>query len=372
MKTAFVLAVALASIMATAQTETESATADQVTEAAQAPAVAAPAKKVKAVKTARKAKKKKVTKPSAMAPAAMTATTEGAAQAPAATTGTTIETNPTVGTSTVTAAAPAADAKKWGVTTQVLSSNDYLTQGDIQTLTSIAGSYKVTDKLKLKVKQTFESLTAGPDLNSREADRQKIDDNNFRATFADFSVSSSLGGILGSNDLPVSLNYKYISGDAIYSTTGGYSSAHGMVEANLSIPYTLSPKWELSIDTQIRHVVNKTTENSHRILAIPTLSYAINDMVSIYQAAGPIYSFDRNERFRNTYQRAYLATGVSIVPVKGLTLDLNVSQDKAVSVTSDKPQSVTAFNLYSPTIADGGVDATFDAVAYEGSLTYAF
>ncbi len=370
MKQTLIIAIAMASITAFAQTETTTPAAATTTEAA--PAVAAPAKK--AVK---KAKKKKAAKPSAQAPAATAPAAKTETVAPATTAAPAASmTAPAAGTSTATAAAPAAATKKWSASAAVLSTNDYLTQGDIQTLSTVGGSYKVTDKLSVKVKQTFETLTAGPDLNTDTQKRDRIDSNNFRAAYSDMNISYKLPGILGSNELPISLNYKDMNGDAVYVTPGlgAYGTAHALVEANLSIPYTLSPKWEVSIDTQIRHVVRRegASQNTHRVLAIPSVSYSVNDFVSIYQAAGAIFSFDRNERLRNTYQRAYLATGVSVVPTKGLTLDLNVSQDKAVSVTSDKPEAVTGFNLYSPTLANGGTSATFDAVAYEGSITYVY
>lgn len=366
-----IIAIAMASVIVNAQTEPAAApaTAPAATEQVTTEAPAAPAKKA-----AKKAKKVKKAKPSAKAPAAApvapVVTAPAVEAAPVAAPATTMA--PAAGTSTATAAAPAADAKKWGVTAQVLSSNYALSQGDIQTLTSIAASYKITDKIKIKAKQTFETLSAGPDLSNDPQKREMIESNNFRPTFADFSVSSTLPGFLGSNELPVSLNYKYITGDAIYTQLGGYAGAHAMVEGNLSIPYTLSPKWELSIDTQIRHVVAKAGDNTHRVLAIPSLSYAVNDMINVYQAAGLIYSFDRNERFRNVYQRSYLATGVSVVPVKNLTLDVNVSQDKAIFVTSDKDYDVTNYSLYNPNVSEKGQDRTFDFVAYEGSLTYSF
>jgi hypothetical protein len=365
MKQALIIAIAMASITAFAQTQTAPAAA--TTE------IVAPATPTKKAKK-HKATKKKATKPSAQAPAVTPvapATTAAPAVAPA-----TVAAPAAAGTSATSAAAPAAPTKKWGVGVVVDASNDYLTQGDIQALTGVSVSYKVTDKIKIKAGQTFESLTKGDDLKTDEQKVGLVNENNFRTAYTDMNVSTKLAGILGSDELAVSLNFKDINGNAIISKKGlgKFGLAQSIIEANLSIPYTLSPKWSVSIDTQLRHVASTLgyTENKHRIFAIPTASYTINDYVSLYQSAGMFFSFDQNTKFRNTYQRAYLATGVSLTPVKNLSIDLNVSQDKAVFVQSDMMESVTGFSLYQPTIAASGVGATFDAVGYEGVISYSF
>ena len=144
-----------------------------------------------------------------------------------------------------------------------------------------------------------------------------------------------------------------MGGESEYTTTGGYSTSYNLVDVNFSVPYTLSPKWSLSIDTQYRTVDNKpkwktvsaegetfrredVSQNSNRFIVGPSLTYAINDTVSVYQAASWIGSFKDAEALRRNYERMYLETGVTVTPqsVKGLSMTFMVDQDKAVYALS--------------------------------------
>ena len=240
----------------------------------------------------------------------------------------------------------------------------------MQVLSKVGMSYKITDKLTVKAAQTFETLNAANNMDAGQ--RELIDRSNFRSAFTDISLSTTANGIFGSNALPISLNYKKITGDAVIAQKSTFASTDAMIDLNVSVPYTLNPKFDLSIDTQVRHIQNDNAEkSSYRILAIPTLSYNLNDVVSIYQGAGIILSMKDNSALRRNYERLNLSTGVAITASKNLSFDLNVSQDKAIYVNPNAAYDVTAFAPYQVTNASNS-DRTFDTVSYEATVAYSF
>lgn len=360
MKQTLAIAIVLASIATYAQTET-------TTTAATTTAPAAPVVKSKVKKVV----KKKSAKPSAqVAPAAAPAAVVApvAAKESVAVTAPAAAQQEAAGTSTTSAAA-AAPAKPWGVTAKVFSSNDFTELSNVQTLTSIGASYKVLDnKVTLKATETFESLTYSSPSED-QAKRDMINENNFRPSYTDLSVATTAGGILGSGDISTSLNLKIMGDDSYYTTRGGYANVSSMVEANLSMPYSITPKIDVSIDSQWRHVLNEAGPNSNRFLVIPSISYTFNEMFSVYQAGGVILSARDNTAFRRNYTRMYIETGATITPVKGLNIGMDVNQDKAVQSSNDA-YTVSDFAIYRPTDpADG---KTFDSVTYEAYVSYAF
>lgn len=362
MKQTLAIAIVLASFATYAQTETT--TTATTTTAPAAPVVKSKVKKVV---------KKKASKPSAKAapaaaPAAAVVVPVTEKETAAATTAPAAAQQEAAGTSTTSAAA-AAPAKPWGVSAKVFSSNDFTELSNVQTLTSIGASYKVLDnKVTLKATETFESLTYSSASEDQEK-RDMINKNNFRPSYTDLSVATTAGGILGSGDISTSLNLKIMGDDSYYTTKGGYKDVASMVEANLSIPYSITPKIDVSIDSQWRHVLNEAGPNSNRFLVIPSISYTFNEFFSVYQAGGMILSARDNTDFRRNYTRMYIETGATITPVKGLNIGMDVNQDKAVQSSNDK-YTVSDFAIYRPTdAADGN---TFDSVTYEAYVSYAF
>lgn len=341
-------------------------------------AVAAPAKK-KAV-AAKKSKAAVVAAQSA-APATQNAAATEERQVASAD----VQATPaSQGASTANVSAQAAP-KKWSAKAQIYSNTDHTNTQNVQTLTSFSGSYKVLPKLSVKAGQNFETLTNGRDTS--EETRELTKKNNFRTAHSEVGVSTSLPGFAGSDDLPFSVNMKIMGGDSEYTTTGGYGTAYNFVETNLSIPFTLSPKWSVSIDTQWRAVDSKPkwqtvsvggetfraediSQNSNRLLAIPTISYTINDYVSIYQSAGWIGSFKDAEALRRNVERIYVETGVTLTPIKNLSMTFMVDQDKAVYASPTSGYEVSGYTFYKPTDATEG--QTFDSVAYEAVLAYTF
>lgn len=370
-----VVAIAALSITAHAQTSASSnndvAAKEMTTTSSNQPAVTKKtnAKNLKAAA----AKKSKETKASTSMATAVTApiiSSENPITSKEEKSMTPADINSAAGTSTAKVSETDA-AKKWKGTLRTVTDIDENFTKSIQTITTAGVSYKASDKITLKISENFESLNASG-LKAEDADkRELVDRSNFRAAYTDFAVATSLAGMMGSNDMPVSLNYKKMSGDAVITQKGAYSAADAFIELNAGLPYTLSPKVDLSIDGQIRHVLNDAKPNSTRALVIPTLSYTINQYLAVYQSAGLILSMKDNSEFRRAYERFSLATGLSVTATKNLSFDMNVSQDKAFYASPTSGVDVTGFKPYSTTSA-AVADSTLDAVAYEFVAVYNF
>lgn len=228
-------------------------------------------------------------------------------------------------------------------------------------------SYAYDSNLTFTLKQTFETLTG---YSNEDITRNKMGENNFRAAFTDIIVSSSLPGFLGITSIPVSLDYRNMNHDGI--KVSGWNVAHALIEGNLSLPYAITSHVDVALDTQIRHYVMKSGPNADRFLAVPTLGYAFNDVVRVYQSAGYVVSTKDDTDFRRNYERMYLETGIVVNPIKNLTLKFDAYQDKAISASPSSGVDVSDFNLYTPTVAKSGPGATLDVMAYEAVITYKF
>lgn len=373
MKKTLAIAIVLASITTYAQTETTTT----------APSATAPTEATAPVAKSKVKKVKKTKKPSAMSPSKATAPVAGSLVEKETGTASIAPVNadskgmaPAAGTSTVSGA-ELAPTKKWGALLKVYSTDDMNDIKNIQTLSTAGLSYKVSEKVTLKVAETFETLTVGDGVSDSQEKRDMVNSSNFRPSYTDITASVKTAGILGSNDMTSSLNYKMMGGDSVYTTIGGYAKAKSFVEANLSMPYSLSPKVDVSVDSQWRHVINRDAANSNRFLVVPSISYAFSDVFSVYQAGGVILSMRDNTDFRRNYTRAYIETGVSITPMKNFSIGLDICQDKALQSSNDGVD-VTNWTPYSSNISNNGATeadrqgATLDAVAYEGTISYTF
>lgn len=273
------------------------------------------------------------------------------------------------GTST-TAVSAAAPVKAWKGSVSVTPSQFQADPEGVQVLTKTGMSYKVSEKLSVKVAQTFETLNAANNMDP--ANRELIDRSNFRSAYTDVSLSTTGSGILGSNALPISFNYKKMTGDALIAQKTTFATVDSIVDLNLSIPYTLNPKFDLSIDTQARHYINdNAAKSSYRFLVIPSLSYNVNDKWSVYQGAGMIVSLKDNADMRRNYERLSLSTGVGYAATKSLSFDVNVSQDKALYINPVQKLDITPFSLYK-TSRSTSDERTFDYVGYEATVAYSF
>jgi hypothetical protein len=395
MKKTVIIALALASITAFAQTET-----------ATAPAASAPAAKpAVAKKKATTAKKGKAKKEEAKPAAEQAAPAPGASATPAPAAekvaAADVQVTPAAdATSTAKAAEAAAPAKKWGVNAQIYSTTDFTNTQNVQTLSTVGGSYKVLPKLTVKAAQTFETLTNG--RTTSDETRELTKNSNFRTAYTEVGVSTSIGGVAGSDDIGLSMNLKLMGGDSEYTTTGGYASAYNFVETNVSTQWTLNPKWSIGGFGQWRAVDNRpkmntvdaqrsaagleqyshganaftqnyeVSQNSNRFLISPSLNYTVNDQWTVYHSVAWIGSFKDAEALRRNYERIYMETGVTWTPIKNLSWTVMVDQDKAVYASPSSGIDVTGYSLYKPTESANGPDSTLDAVAYETVLAYSF
>ena len=272
---------------------------------------------------------------------------------------------PAEGTSVATNTAAAAPTKKWGASINVNPSSDFNTPDQVGALTTLGASYKVTDSWKATLKQTFESVA--PESLTDSNERSSIDSNNFRAAYTDLVASTSLPAVMGSDAIALSFGTRIINRDALVTRSGTLVPINAHYEANVIGPWTITPNWSTSVLGQYRHY-DMQNDGQDRVIAMPSLSYAFNDVVSMYQAAGVLYSTQKafNLEFRRT--RALVETGLDIAPKKGLSINLNINQDKAIASSVDE---VTPFNVYKPSTASAG-QATLDAVAYEANISYSF
>lgn len=371
MKMLTLVSLLVAASVASAQTETAPAQ----------PAAAAPTEKAAPAVPVKKAKKaKKVAKPKAemksetMTPAAAATQTE-LAPAPATTTAAPAVT-PAANTTTTAAETVAPPAKKWSASLMVNPSVDYNSPKEVGSLTKIGAGYKITPKIKASVGQTFQSVA----VESAPAEyREYVNANNFRAAYTDLTVSTSVPGMLKSDDISVSLNARLLTEDALYSRvdTAGYDTIYDL---NIAMPYTITPKVSVELFTQLRNVQqNDFNHKANRVIFGPSISYAFNDIVSVYQAANVIVSLKDGADFRRSRERGYLETGVNLAPpVKGLNITMLVSQDKEINAGAGN--TVTPFNLYKPndgTLVNGervaaNGEKTMDIVSYEAVVSYSF
>lgn len=261
MKRTLIIAIALASITAFAQTET-TATTTAGPEAKPAPAAqasptvsaqpAAPAAKKASAKKA--AGKKKTVKPSAMrkqAPAVTETSVALASAAPvtetgsssAASTSDTKTAATAAGTSSTTAAAAAAPTKKWGATvvSQASASNDIVRlpvdQVTVDTINYIGASYKVTSDTKVGVRQYFKY-----DVVPGEVAKGVLQ-------WPAVTVGTKVNGIAGS-DAIAPLFWYYVPTESaiknVFGTEAGAISHNGILRMDAEIVWTLNPKWQLS------------------------------------------------------------------------------------------------------------------------------
>ena len=273
-------------------------------------------------------------------------------------------------------------SKKWAGVISLNPSSDYNSSSSLNVTTKIGGSYKVFEKYKILLAQAFETVPLKPYYS--EDLKADIDHNNFRSMYTDLGFSTNVPGTLRSDDISLALMARILNHDSIYNKTldAGIRTKY---DFNISIPYTVTPKLNLSLFTQLRHYQKAAIEqaNDHmtnRLLFGPTISYALSDRLTFYQILSSMTSLIDGTDFRRSRERAYLETGLRITPpIKGLSISLNVNQEK--EILAKKGYTVTPFTLYKP--HDGVLDSDGynraengekinDYVTYAGLISYSF
>ncbi len=329
---------------------------------ATAPAVTATETKAPA-KKAVKAKKAKKPKAAVAQPA------PAVVAAPAATPAVAVA--PAAGTSTAAPAAAAAPTKKWGASITLNPSSDFSTPSAVGTLSTLAGSYKVTESWKAALKYTAESVAAE---SVEGQSREYIDSNNFRTAYIDVAASTSRPSVLGSDAISLAISVRETAKDALIVREGALLGMNRHIDVTAVAPFTITPKFTVSVLGQYRNM-DTDDDRLDRVIVMPSASYAINDVVSVYQAAGYMNSTQAGWELRPRRERLLLETGVDIVPAKGLSINLNVNQDKILSSTRPG-ETVTDLSLYKPVDVTADQKAagakSFDAVTYEAIIAYSF
>ena len=162
-----------------------------------------------------------------------------------------------------------------------------------------------------------------------------------------------------------------MSGDAVLTQKSDYISDSAWLVGNLSIPYSITPQFDISVDTQIRHVFGKSVMDTNRMFVIPKATYTLNQVIGFYQSVGLISNYNDNLNLRRSYERVFLATGMGIKASKNLSFDFNINQDKAVYASPNSGVDVTNFSPYQSHAAITN-DRTFDDVYYETTVALTF
>ena len=258
---------------------------------------------------------------------------------------------PAAGASTATLPA-AAPTKKWGVTflnDASMSHNDTKSfdKKPIETVNYLGASYKVTDKVKLGVRQYF---------------KYNIDPNETTDIKQDFTVltaGTKVGGILGSDDISPSLLYYVPNTTAEENGFGkNIKDFQGIVRLDAEPTWTLNPKWSVSMYTSLRETLGsdefikfdqeanaaKFFAASTRLITQANLYYNINDAVQTYVNAGVDQRY-WNSRSKINSVDYISATGASVTMFGGkLTINGEVGVTSSVK-KYEKP--VAGAKLYS-------------------------
>lgn len=275
--------------------------------------------------------------------------------------------------------------KKWTVTLSTNPVSDFNAAAAVTTTTKLGFTYKIKETYKVSLAHAFESVP----LSTLQGDlRQDAKNNNFRSMYTDIGLSSSatgyLSGLLSSDTITVGTLARILSHDSIYNKTLD-AGIRAKYDLYILIPYTLHPKINLSFFSQFRHYQEEAIErdNDHRknrFMFGPTIAYAVNDRLSIYQILSSMTSLIDGMDFRRSRERVYLETGLKISPpVKGLTISLNINHEKEIA--AKRGYTITPFTLYRPNdgflnqdgynIAANG-EKIHDYVNYSAMISYSF
>lgn len=350
MKKTLVIAIALASFAAFAQTEAQPATT--TTESA------APAAKEVAAKPAKKAKKMKKKKSSTgaalkteakavvadvkaiAAPAAVDTTREIASNSDVR-----VETAAAAaGTSTATTAATATEDKKWSASfvTQATASNDVvrlpLSEVPVDTINYVGAGYKISADTKLGFRQYF----------SYNIQPNQVAKGNAQWSVA--TLGTKFKGIAGSEGIAPLFWYYMPTREAlknVYNTNAGEITDHyGILRMDAEIVWTLNPKWQISYYLNPRQSIvakqaysNVTTgkksdiESTTTLIHYGYLYYNVTDTIQPYASVG-MDSRMTTQNFRSVKDHALLAVGASFSMLGGKVI-LNPEIGNEVALKDD-------------------------------------
>ncbi len=334
----------VATTVATAQTE---ATAPATTTpAAAATETAAPVKKeTKKAKKTKKSAKPKAEMKTPVAPAA-----PAAMKTPAVMPATAMSTAAAANTTTTQATAVTAPAKKWGAAVSVyaarsvnvnaeenLDSADVNARTEVSTITTLSGSYKLSEKDKISVNQRFFRDTIS---NSNADSTTKIALGNMRAGYTRSTDATIMGSdkialpfqvslptVLESRrDYAKIMDLRFIP-DISWTLNPvisvGYSGFFAMyLNGNSALPSDDSARYN---GGEIMNNMKFYTVNS------AYLSETANDSLSFFQSVGVSHGAKNHRVLFSATQYSYsleLSAGLTVSPsmAKGLSITADVTQ----------------------------------------------
>ncbi len=240
----------------------------------------------------------------------------------------------------------------------------------VQSVTTVGGSYQLTDSTKLAISQSFETASNGMYQHQLN---DKLNDNNFRPMHVEPAINTVLTNFLGTDRTKIDFRARLNNTNALWNSYGGATGIerHYQVSANSMVNFT--PRISGTMYNEMR--VFQYTDNSasrSRVSLLPGIGYSISDSLSFYQIAGYILNTKDGESLTNIRERLYLETGLNYAPavLGGLNINLIAFQDKMISSQVDG-EKVSSLNLFSANNNNDGT-ASNDAVVYEAILSYNF
>lgn len=282
---------------------------------------------------------------------------------------------PVAGTSTATTT-PAPATKSFGgfvisdTTADQTGMNGATGSNAMQSVTTVGGSYQLTDSTKVSIGQAFETASNGMyqhQLNN------KLDDNNFRPMYVEPAINTVFTNFLGTDRTKVDFRARLNNINALWNEFGGAAGIERHYQLSSNSMKALSPQFALTMYNEAR--VYQYTDNSDaqtRISLLPGAGFALNDQLSFYQIAGYIINTKDGASLTNKRERLYLETGLNYAPaaVAGLNINLLAFQDKMIA-SQVNGEKVSSLDLYSSNNNNDGTAAN-DSVVYEAIINYNF
>ncbi len=258
---------------------------------------------------------------------------------------------------------------------------------NIQSVTTVGGSYQLTPSTKVSIGQAFETASKGFYTNPVEGSampqamkeavtaqfNDELNKDNFRPMYVEPAINTVFTNFLGTDRTKVDFRARLNNYNALWNKVGGAGGIDRHYQLSSNSMKALSPQLALTMYNEAR--VYQYTDNSDaqtRISLLPGAGFAINDQLSFYQIAGYIINTKDGASLTNKRERLYLETGLNYAPVavSGLNINLLAFQDKMIA-SQVNGEKVSSLDLYSSNNNNDGT-ASNDSVVYEAIINYNF
>ncbi|MGE0633987.1 MAG: hypothetical protein AB7O96_16350 [Pseudobdellovibrionaceae bacterium] len=226
-------------------------------------------------------------------------------------------------TTTTTAATEVKAAKKWSGTLSLnpefaaaganrLGVDNKAKRGSVSSENYVAGSYKITDKTTLSLRQYFYN-----DYNWAAEERAE---HSYLSALTPV-VSTRIGGIAGSKDIN-------LQGRVYLGTGEDFRDMHlgAMYLGVVDVPWEITSKLTLNYGFVPQAYGFWDQDTEIRLLNAGTATYQITDKISIAQNIGWRPWFDSIGQGRLIRESLYLETAASFTLSEAMSLDLGIYQ----------------------------------------------